>query len=110
MAIGTEPILVVDLGQPVFTYGDFDAVNAVTLVKTPTDPTSPTVKYEKPDGVTFIERVFPTDGSIIRISAGRYYDLLVPDVAGVWWVKWSGTGAAQGKTEYCIRVLESQVP
>lgn len=109
MALSTTPAEVIDLGQTIFSYGNFDAVNAVTLVLTPTDPSVITVKYEKPDA-TFVTKVYLADASVIRDSVGRFHDSITPDQVGDWWVKWTGTGAAAGIVEYYFRVVPNQVP
>ena len=57
---------------------------------TDVDPTTVTVKYEKPDG-TEVTKVYLTDAEVIKDSTGHYHIDVDADQSGVWHFRWESS-------------------
>ena len=71
-----------------------------------TDPTTVTLRIEPPTG-SVVSFVYPT--GVVKVSTGYYRYDYVPTLAGRYWWRWEGTGAAQGAEEGRFTVRPSQV-
>jgi hypothetical protein len=73
-----------------------------------TDPTTVTLKIEKPSGTETTYTYAAVQ--ITRDSAGRFYKQITPAAGehGVWHYRWIGTGAVTAATEGAFFVRESR--
>jgi hypothetical protein len=70
------------------------------------DPTVITVKYADPTGA-ITTLVYDTDAAVGREETGAYYADLVPDRAGIWRYRWTGSGAITSAAEGSFTVRRS---
>lgn len=70
------------------------------------DPTTLRFKFKEPGG-TETTYIYGTDAELVRDSAGAYHVDLALNTAGVWHVRWVGTGNAAGAEEYSVKVGRS---
>lgn len=93
-----------DLGELVRTDAvitDFDG-NAV-------DPTTVMVEFTSPSGVK-TSYTYNVDPEVVKDSTGTYHASFEPDESGLWYYRWSGTGAAIGAKEKEFIVKEKKTP
>lgn len=70
------------------------------------DPTTVTVKTKSPAGTT-TTYVYGTDNEVVKAGTGSYYILLTLSSAGMWYVRFAGTGAIVAAVEEAVGVRES---
>ena len=88
------------IGNTVVTFCQFKALDLSELpdiVRALTNPSTVTVTVTNPNAVV-------TTPTAVNVSAGVYYVLTVADVAGVWRVRFVGTGAAAAVSEKTFTV------
>ena len=73
-----------------------------------TDPTTITARVQRPSGAE-VTYTYPASAQLVRESVGTYYVDLLPasGEAGMWWVRWQGTGAVQQAKEQYFHVRAS---
>ena len=72
-----------------------------------TDPTTITLRLEKPDGVQ-TSHVFGTDVDVVKLSTGRYKYEFVTTQEGTYTYRWEGTGDVHQADERTFEVEPSE--
>lgn len=90
-----------DVGDQVKLTATFTNASAVAA-----DPTAVTVKTKTPAGVT-TTYTYGVDNEVVKSATGIYYILLTLATAGLWYVRFAGTGAIVAAAETSIDVMES---
>ena len=70
------------------------------------DPSTVTVKYQKPDG-TEVTKVYVTDVEVVKDSVGNYHIDVSASASGVWVYRWQSTGPVTA-AEAIFTVKESE--
>ena len=71
-----------------------------------TNPTATLFKFKTPAG-TETTYTHGVDVELVRDSTGQFHVDFALDTAGVWHVRWVGTGSAAGAEEYSVKVGRS---
>lgn len=69
------------------------------------DPTAVAVSFLDPEGV----KTIVSGGSVVKDSTGVYHVDIVPEKAGVYWVRFDGTGAVIAAEEVQFTVRSKRV-
>lgn len=73
----------------------------------PSDPTSVTVKVQKPDG-TETTYVYLVSGAVVKDAVGQYHIDILGDQVGLWYYRWEATGVVQATQERYFKVERSE--
>ena len=83
-------------------YNVGDLVRASVVFKnsagTATDPTVVTARYQNVTGGD-TSLTYPTDGALVKDSAGNYHVDIDCTAGGTWYFRFAGTGAVQSAAE-----------
>lgn len=89
------------LGTDVKVTGIFENLSGAVY-----DPSTVTVKVQKPDG-TETSYVYLTAAEVIKVSTGVYYIWLAPTLTGKYVVRFKGTGTVRVADESSFIVNKS---
>ena len=71
------------------------------------DPTGLTFMLQDPDG-TETSYIYGTNAQLEKDAVGKYHVQYTLNKYGIWTVRYEGTGAAPGATEYQVEVIPSK--
>lgn len=73
---------------------------------TPTDPTTVVAKLSAPDG-TVTTYTYGSSAELTKTSTGVYLLTVTLNAAGLWWVRFTGTGAVKAAEDEAVLVKDS---
>lgn len=94
------------------TYDIGDSIRCTitfaTIAGVPTDPTTVTFIYRDPSG-TETTWVFGVDVELVKDDTGDYHADVPIDDDGLWYYRWTGTGALIAGADHGFYVRKSEI-
>ena len=90
-----------------YDEGDKIRISAsfVNISNAPADPTTVTVKYEKPGPPPVVTtKIYGTDVEVVKDSTGVYHIDISLDQSGSWRYRWIGTGDVEAAAQSTFSV------
>lgn len=96
-------------GENIYQIGDLIRVSALftDAAGVAVDPTGIVAKYKNPAN-TITTLTYPTDAPLVKDSTGNYHVDIAVATTGIWYYRFTGTGAVTAADEHRFYVERSE--